>query len=418
MKKILGIFILVTFGLALLQCNGSTESINQQQPIDDPVRTPSQLTAEESSLLQSSNKFGFTLFNKIVEGSQLDSNVFVSPLSASYALAMTWNGAANETREAMSNALQLSGLSVEEANQAYRNLTAILNDVDPSVDLNIANSIWCRDDVAVSEAFVDLNKTYFDALVSTLDFGAADAADIINAWVDEETNGKIDQIVDPPISRDVIMYLMNAVYFKALWTQPFDTLNTTEAQFRLAGGGRVNCGMMHLRDTLPVLATDEFIAVRLPYGDEGFCATFMLPDEDYSVEALAASITDENWATWSDAFEPEPVELGLPRFKFPYEISMKGVLKEMGMEIAFTDAANFSNMITDGSAFIEDVIHKAFVQVDELGTEAAAVTLVVIVRTSIGPGPTFDRPFLLVISEKESGAVLFMGKIANPVWEE
>jgi len=418
MKKILGIFILAIVGLSLLQCSSSTEPANQSPVIDDPVRTPSQLTAEESSLLQSSNKFGFTLFDKIIAGTPVDTNVFISPLSVSYALAMTWNGAANATREAMSNTLQISGLSVEEVNQAYQSLTAILNEADPSIDINMANSIWCREDVAVKEEFVDLNRTYFDALVSELDFGAPGAADTINGWVNEKTNGKIEDIVDPPLSRDDIMYLINAVYFKALWTLPFDTLNSTKSMFYLAGGGTVECGMMHLIDTLPILTTDNFVAVRLPYGDEGFRATFMLPDEDYSVEELVASMTEENWATWSGSFTDQAVELGLPRFKFPYEISMKDVLKSMGMEVAFSQAADFSNMFTDEQACIDEVKHKAFVQVDELGTEAAAVTLVVMVRTSIGPGPIFNRPFLLVISEEDSGAILFMGKIANPVWED
>ncbi len=418
MKKILGIFILVVVGLSMLQCSTTTDSTDQPPLTNDPVRTPSQLTAEESSLLQSSNKFGFTLFDKIVSETDVDSNVFISPLSASYALAMTWNGAAGDTREAMATTLEFSGLPVAEVNQAYQNLTGILNEADTSVDINIANSLWYRPDVLVEAAFIDLNQTYFDALVRSLDFGAPDAADIINGWVDEKTNGKIDGIVEPPISRDVIMYLINAVYFKALWTSPFDTLNSMESEFHLAGGGRVDCGMMHMNDTLPVLTTDDFVAVRLPYGDEGFCATFMLPDENYSVEKLASGMTDENWVAWSSAFEKEFVTLGLPRFKFPYKISMKEVLISMGMEVAFTELANFTNMVTDGGAFIEDVKHKAFVQVDELGTEAAAVTLVQVARVSIDPGPTFNRPFLFVISEEESGAILFMGKIANPVWED
>ncbi len=418
MKKILGIFVLSIVGLSLLSCSSSTDSADRPPLTDDPVRTPSQLTAEETALLQGSNKFGFVLFNQVLSETEIDTNVFISPLSASYALAMTWNGAANETREAMTNTLQLSGLSVEAVNKSYQNLTTILNEADPGIDINIANSIWCREGLGVAEEFVGLNKDYFDALVSELDFGRPDAADIINGWVDDKTNGKIDQIVKPPISRDIIMYLMNAVYFKALWTNPFDSLNTTASKFLLAGGGMIDCGMMHLYDTLPMLTTDEFVAVRLPYGDDGFCATFILPDTGYSVEDLAANITDENWALWSGAFSAEYAELGLPRFKFPTDISMKPALKAMGMEIAFSPAADFSNMITDGSACIDNVKHKAFVQVDELGTEAAAVTLVSIMRTSIGPGPTFNRPFLFVISEEISGAVLFMGKIANPVWED
>ena len=413
MRAISILVLLLAAGFLCLQCSQSTEP---EPPAPVPDNPTVNLTAAEKSLVHSSSRFGLKLFREVVSEEEPGDNVFISPLSVSYALGMTYNGAAGATRDSMAATLEMAGLSVEEINKSYRNLTKILTGLDPKVVFTIANSIWYREGKPVRQTFIDLNKTYFDALVRQINFQAPWAADTINNWVDVHTNGKITEIIKPPIPPEVAMLLMNAVYFKGDWTHEFDTSDTYDGMFQLADGSWADCRMMMKEDTVKYFANDLLQAVDLPYGDGKFSMTILLPRPTRTVDDLMAELTEDNWALWLGIFADTQIPLSLPRFKFEYEVELKEMLKALGMGIAFdASEADFSNMFEDGVGWIDKVKHKTFVQVDERGTEAAAVTVVIIIDTAYS-GMMVNRPFLFIVHEHDSGAILFMGKVADPVW--
>jgi len=406
MRKFVGFILIVISGLLFLTCSQATEP---QEPIDKPTRTPAQLTTAEQTLLSSTNRFGFKLFQAVNDSTEESENIFISPLSVSYALGMTLNGANGPTFDSIAAVLEHTGLSLDEINDAYHNLTAILTGADPSVKFTIANSIWSRAGKEIQPDFTDNCRNYFDALVRVMDF--PNPADTINQWVADNTNDKIKEVIQPPISDDIAMLLINAIYFKGDWRIPFDTVDTHERKFYPTGGGEIDCDFMHKDSeedtTLLYYENDLFQAATIPYGDEGFCMSLFLPKGN-----------EENWNAWLGNFHREKFLLYLPKFKLEYKIDLSDILRAMGMANAFEPGiADFSNVFNDGVGWIDQVKHQTFIQVDEKGTEAAAVT-VVIFADSLPPTVDLNRPFLYVIHEQESGTVLFMGKIAEPEWED
>jgi serpin B len=437
-------------GFSVIYCTDRLSQPSQPVPNSNPpvVRTPAQLTSQETTLLASCNKFGLNLFREVVANTPATDNVFISPLSVSYALGLCYNGAKGPTRDSIAATLQLAGLSVEELNKAYHDLTEILVYADPEVDFRVGNSFWSRQGKAIQPEFVDVAKTWFDARVEEIDFQAPWAPDTINAWIDRATNGKIKEMVKPPISSDIAAMLFNAIYFKGTWMFPFDTADTKPASFHLADGSTTQCRMMHKNQedcqmpgsSYPSnphdMGTDtnitsyedlDVVVLSMPYGAGDYRMSIVLPnrwwgyasnDSTKSIDDVIAGLTDEKWSTWLGAHTPFEFDLGLPRFKFGYEVSLTSVLKTLGMQIAFeAGRADFSNLFADGVGWISEVKQKTFVQVDEKGTEAAAVTQIIF-EDSIPLPMICDRPFLIVIHEDVSGAILFMGRIANPVWED
>jgi serine protease inhibitor len=398
-------------GLLWLHCSKSTAPDSPPEP----HRTAADLTANELSLIESSNRFGLRLFREVAVREDPDSNIFISHLSFSYALGMTYNGAAGDTRDSIAATLELAGLSVDEINQSYKSMTDLFIKLDPEVVFDIANSIWYRLHLPIKPTFVELNQTYFDALVRELDFNQNWAADTINSWIETNTHGRIDHVIDSPIDPSVLVYLINAIYFKAAWANAFDADSTYDADFHLINGAETPCRMMHRQDTLCYFEHDLFQAVNLPYGNDDYSMSLLLPKPTVTMEQLIEELTTENWTDWIGSFQIEWITLGVPKFKFEYETGLNSVLKAMGMAIAFGGNADFSNMMT-GGGYIDTVIHKTFVQVDEEGTEAAAVTVIPIL--GMPPSLILDRPFLFIIHENVSGVILFMGKVTNPVWDE
>ncbi|MFC1951064.1 serpin family protein [Chloroflexota bacterium] len=376
------------------------------------------LTIGEQQLVESGNTFGFELLKEVVD-QEGDKNIFISPLSVSMALGMTLNGADGDTYEAMQQTLELAGLTEEQINQSYESLIELLRGLDPDVAFQIANSIWYRQEFAVNQPFLDTCQDYFDAVVEGLDFDDPAAANTINAWVDENTNGKIEEIVEPPIDPLTVMFLINAIYFKGTWKYEFDEGNTQSEPFYLHNDSEVQCQMMQQQATLDYYENDDFQAVDLPYGNGKYSMTVLLPDADKDIDELIAELNDESWNEWTGNLSEEEVALYLPRFALEYEIKLNDVLKAMGMEVAFSGAADFTKINSSGGLYIEEVKHKTFVEVNEEGTEAAAVTSVEI-RLSSVPDYTemiVNRPFIFVIRENHSGSILFAGKIINPTAE-
>ena len=417
MRRFLFFILIPAVGLICLQCSKSTEPEGPGPPV---YRTPAELTTAEKSLVESSNQFSFKLFREITDRADPDSNIFISPLSVSYALGMAYNGAAGETRDQMADAMEINGLTIEELNQSYRGLTDILTHLDPNVIFNIANSIWYRKypPKEIVPSFIETSRTYFDALVREIDFQAPWAADTINNWVYQNTNGKIDDIIKPPIPIDLAMIIMNAIYFNGAWSHLFDSAETRDATFTLRDGSTTACRMMTREDTVKYFSNELFQAIDLPYGDGSFSMTVLLPKPPVTVDDLIGEMTDENWTAWLAGFSDVEMQIGLPKFKFEYETGLDSMLVAMGMEKAFIPyAAEFYNMFADSVGWIDTVKHKTFIQVDENGTEAAAVTIIVFFD-SMPPNMIVDRPFLFVIHEHESKTILFMSKVVNPVWAE
>jgi serine protease inhibitor len=329
---------------------------------------------------------------------------------------MTWLGAGGDTASAMKDTLGYGTLSDDEVKQAYRHLIDALTTLDPLVTMEIANSIWTRLGFTVEEAFLDDNETYFDAQCSELDFSDDGAADTINAWVDEQTHGKIDGIVEPPISAETVMFLINAVYFNGSWTTEFDPEQTQSGTFHGLGGDTEVPMMRDHREDFRYLETEQFQAVDLPYGNGAFSMTVFLPKTAPDASDFVASLTPETFAGYLAQMSADEGMLIMPRFEVEFEESLNDVLTALGMGVAFdSSAADFSGINPDADLFISKVKHKSWVQVDEVGTEAAAVTSVEIGVTSVPMywTMTVDRPFVFVIHEQATDALLFVGKVVN-----
>jgi len=381
------------------------------EPVPQEMR---ELTLAEKKLTQSNGKLWLKLF-KEMNNAENGKNLFISPLSISMALGMTLNGARGTTYDAMTATLEFQGISSEEINQGYRSLTELLTGADPGVKMNIANSIWSRTGFVVEQSFITTNKTFFNAQVSSLDFSNPSALATINAWVNEQTRGKIPTILDNPIPEEIVMYLINAVYFKGTWTHQFDPKNTRDAEFTLPTGSKVPCKLMTMNSRFQYRETEKYQAIDIPYGAGYFSMAVILPSPGSNIDAFVASLQSGEWESIINGFQSTEMLLSLPRFKLEYKKSLIKSLSALGMEIAFDrNKADFRGINRNGELFISEADHKTYVEVNEAGTEAAAVTSIGIGLTSLPPSMTVDRPFVLVIRERNSGAILFVGKVIDP----
>lgn len=399
--------------LALLSaCSSSTEPApgTQSAPLDN---LPRQLTAGEQSLVTAANDFSFALFREVASANK-DSNVFASPLSASMALGMAMNGAAGPTYTQMRTALAFGTATDDDINASYKSLITLLRGLDPSVDFRIANSIWYRSGFPFNQSFLDLSKSAFDATVAGLDFSSPAAVNTINDWVSTATNAKIPKIIDQ-IESDQVMFLINAIYFKGSWRDKFDPAETKDDVFHGIAGDQP-MRLMHRRGTMRFLFRQDLAAVDLPYGNSAYTMTVILPQSGTSVDQLASSLTTATWTTLTSQFHDFTSDVWIPRLKLEWQRELNDDLKALGMHDAFVpDGADFTRMSTTRghNLFIDKVKQKTYVDINEEGTEAAAVTSVGISVTSLPPSIRVDRPFLFVIRERLSGTIVFMGKIVR-----
>lgn len=397
--------------IAILSVCGCSKN---QEPI--PVPEDIVMTQKSIQLVKADNTFTFNLFNKIPDSG--GANVMVSPLSISLALSMTLNGAEGTTKSDMISALGLSGLSVDEINQVYSELIAALIKADPKVVMNIANSIWIRKGFPVLEPFITTNQKYYDARVESLDFNQS-ALNTINGWVNEKTNAKIPKILDE-ISSDEIMFLINAIYFNGKWQIQFEKSKTEDGAFTLASSTSVDVPLMKAKEKFGYSEQAGYEALKMPYGRGKFGMVILLPDAGKSPDQLMEQMNSSAWETLKTTLSTSStVDVWLPRFKFAWESDLNDILSSLGMSVAFSaNEADFSKINSDRQLFITKVKHKTFIEVNEEGTEAAAATSVGIGVTSAGPEmPEFHvtRPFLFFITEEDTGAILFAGKVENPL---
>lgn len=408
-------FLAFTTILLVASCEKSNSEINKDLP--DPIKID--LRSSEAKMVKSDQQFAFEFFANVFneEAADKDDNFMVSPLSLSMALAMTWNGADGETKQAMQKVLRLDGYSDEEVNEYYKKLREALLKTDPSTKLAIANSIWTNKNVVIDSDFIKVNQDYFNSVVKSVDFADSKTVNELNQWAAENTNNLIDHVIDEtdPMA---LMYLMNAIYFKGVWTSEFDAKNTTKKPFFYMNGKSKNVDMMHQKTDFNYTENQLLQMVELPYGNQAFSMLVLLPKEG---KMLADIISDlqkgDSWTALASGLRKSDVDLYLPKFKTEYSKRLNDALINMGMGIAFDPSrADFSRM-SDHDAFISFVDQFTYISTDEVGTEAAAVTVVGIELTSYQPPRTVtfnaNRPFIYIIQENSTGSILFMGAVKD-----
>jgi serine protease inhibitor len=387
-------------------------SKNQDNLPTEPVQIP--LTSAQTALVGTSNTFAFDIFKEIINDSQNSENVMISPLSISYALSMTLNGANGATRDSMLKALRVSGITLDEINGSYKNLTDALTSVDQRVAISIANSVWVEKNFTVKTPFINTLKDDYAADTRQFDITDPNVVVPINTWISDKTNGLIPKMLNE-LQDNTVMLLINAIYFKGKWKSEFEKSNTDNATF-YKPAGTISTPMMFQEDEFKVFDGDGFKIGEFPYGQGNFVMDIILPDANDGVASLLPLITSASFESWIGQLQSQKILLYIPKFKYEYKKDLKEILTDMGMGIAFSDNADLSN-ISDISLLINEVKHQTFIETNEEGTEAAAATVVGIGETSAGP-PRFvfnaNHSFIYIIRETTTNSILFMGKVADP----
>ncbi|MEL6456645.1 MAG: serpin family protein [Cyanobacteria bacterium J06621_15] len=411
------VMLMGVIGCSQLNSSNNTALAESQAP-------KSQLPVSEKSfpidtkLVSANTKFGFNLFSQLLVQDK-NKNIFVSPSSIALALTMTYNGADGSTQEAMAKALELKGLNLQQVNSNYAELKKSLENPDPEVTLNIANSLWADKKASLKSDFIQNSQEFYQAKIKNLNFADSDTPNKINSWVKENTQGKIEKIVDK-IDPNQVLFLLNAIYFKGNWKQEFDQEKTAQFPFYLSSGEEKQHPMMSQSGDYKYYESENFQAVNLPYGENSRVSFYVfLPKQNSDINSFYENLNAANWEKWMSQFASREGFVRLPRFKMDYETTLNDALSALGMEEAFTNNANFSEM--GNNLKISQVKHKTFVEVNEEGTEAAATTSVGIELTSVKiPSQKpfrmiVNRPFFCAIRDNQTGTVLFMGSIMEPL---
>jgi serpin B len=415
MKKSSIVLLSLSFILGYTSCA-------KNNPHQAPDLTPKslELNAKAPEVIANGNEFGVELFTKVAL--EEEKNLMLSPLSASTALTMLLNGCGEDTYVQLKQTLKYpEDMSISEVNEVYKSLVNQLLIVDPKVKLALANAIFYRESFSVKPPFLNTMNSDFDAQTEGLDFALPSALTAINKWASDNTNGKIPKVLDE-ISSDAVMFLMNALYFKGDWSSQFDKALTSDRPFYIPGGNSVNVSTMNGKVGSKVAGGDNYKAIELPYGRTNFTMVVIVPDE--TLAGFNASFTAEMWNALTTRFD-EQAEYGekivyMPKFKFSYEKILNDQLKSMGMIDAFNSGLADLSGISDASIFVSFVKQNTFVEVDEKGTEAAAVTTIGVELTSEPPQSKqfiIDKPFIFAIRERTTNALLFIGQIVNPLGE-
>ena len=376
---------------------------------------PRELTSEEQSIQQAANAFTFKLLSRLSDADP-NKNIFVSPLSVSFALGMALNGASGETFTDLADGLELDGLSESQINQGFKGLIGLLSSLDPMVQMEIANSLWHSDLYTIQPTFSGALADYFNASANKRDFSLPATLSDINGWVSARTHGKIPSILES-ISPYEIMFLINAMYFHGKWREPFDPKRTQSAPFYMDGGGQASAQMMFQDSEKHALySTQTITAARLTYGNGAFAIALLRPTDNQSIQDFVSSFNLQLWNQIRLGFQTGRFVLRMPKFKLDYKRSLQTDLEAIGIERAFQpNVAEFPRMVTANEGlFITRVEHKAAIDLDELGTTAAAATAVGVGVVSAPPQVDFDRPFVYLIYEQFSGTILFAGKFVAP----
>ncbi len=419
---LLALFNLLLLGLWPTHGMGSQEA---------PVRIPFEPTVtygegygEEALAQQAQSRFALKLFDHLLRQRPKE-NLFFSPLSIHLALSMLYNGAAGETQVAMAKVLEAQELSLNELNWTNAQMARWLverSQAEGPIQVQIANGLWVDQTLTLRPPFLQVLATYYQAVANRVELGSRQTVQAINRWVAERTQGRIDRIVDR-LSREDVMVLLNAIYFKGEWTQPFDPALTEPQPFTRPDGSRVQVPLMAQSGRYGYRETEQLQVVRLPYGEGELAMLILLPKPGVSLQALQQELSPETWQEWTGSLSTRPGSVRIPKFKLAYETDLVPALQQLGLGIAFSPQADFSQLTPEPTQ-VSRVLHKAAIEVDEKGSEAAAATGVIVSRTAIDRQEPFqfvaDRPFWFAIvapgsgSNQEAQTVLFMGSVVNP----
>ena len=382
-----------------------------------PAADPRSVAADPQvrQVAAANTEFGFRVLKRLTRSTP-DANVFFSPLSVTSALTMTLNGAGGATARDMASALGLNSMTLEQINHANGLLLPSLEDPDPKVKLAVANALWARHGTTFAPGFQQRCRRFYGARTQTLDFGSPAAADTINDWVKDKTQGKIDRLVTPPDISAADAVLTDAVYFHGQWQHEFEKAATRDGPFTLAGGGTRTLPMMAQAGRYPYLETARFQAISLPYGAGRISLYVFLPKAGADLNGFVVGLDAKSWQGWVGEMQPADVAVILPRFRVDYRTTLNQPLIALGMGSAFGPGADFKPMGLHG-AFIGAVIHKAVLEVDEEGTVAAAATAVVMTKSARRPqGKVMrvDHPFFCALRDNATGTLLFAGVVRDP----
>ena len=396
--------------LALLVMACANESENQEITNLTP-------TEKSAKIIAADNQFGFEIFQKVNASLTEPKNTMISPMSISLALAMVYNGTNGNTKKQMEEMLHKSGLTPDDINQSYKELVSALSSHDPKVELAISNAIFYRNTFSVKNDFITTNQNYYQAEVSGLDFSkTTETLNKVNGWVNTNTKGKIDQIIDQVNPEDV-MYILNAIYFNGEWQYRFDPKETSDMPFTKEDNQVVQVPTMTIENPFQSYSNESFKMLEMPYGSGKYSMLIFLPASGKTTNNVISQLTAENVDGWIQKMTEQKKKVYLPKFEFKFDDSLVDELKALGMTDAFNDAkANLSSISDAAKLVISEVMHKSYIKVDERGTEAAAVTGITIGVTSVGPDNSYrvDHPFVFAIREKDTKVILFIGKVMNP----
>jgi serine protease inhibitor len=402
--------LLVLLSPAFLTC--------KKQPAEslpvDPVTI--NLSTAQVSLISSENTFAIDIFKKVLEKAAESDNVIISPMSISSALSMVLNGANGSTCDSMIKALRMSGLTLVNINNSYKDLTTALLGIDKRVLISAANSVWIENSFVVKKPFTDILSLYYNAGSMPFDITDPSVPKQVNSWIEGKTNGLIKNMIDE-LDPSTVMLLINAIYFKGKWKTQFDEQKTLQESFYKPDGTSVIVPMMKQTSEFKIYNGQGFTLAEFPYGQGNFVMDVILPSDNNGIKKIIPLINQASLKGWLDQMSEKKTELSFPKFKYGYKKEFKDILTEMGMGIAFLQGADFSN-ISDIATQISFVLHQAFIETNEEGTEAAAATIVGIIATSAPSGPyilDLDHSFLYIIRETTTNSILFMGKVADPL---
>lgn len=411
MKKFLFFVAIATIGLASCQKEEATTPEEDLVPRKDFV-----LTKAQEAFIQANNGFALELFRRVSQ-SEEGRSLLLSPLSVTIDFGMVSNGAVGTTQQEIYETLGFKEDSVEGLNAFCRTMTEQSAAVDPSTTLEIANAALVNSVFpGLKDSFTKTIQSVYDAEVIYKDFGKEDIKGLVNDWCEEKTHGMIPELLTAPVNASEYAHFLNAVYFKGIWSSKFKKNDTKKESFTREDGSETSVKMMHQKDQFNYGGIDGLCsAVSLPYGNQAYRMTLLLPAEGKTLGALVEALDAEAWQKLR-MFGTE-VDVRIPAFETEYAVSLREILPQMGIKQAFGmgGAADFSAMSSTPDLFIGDVIHKAKIKVDEEGSEAAAVTDIIMTNGASGATCAFhaDRPFLYVITEISSGAIYFIGQFTG-----
>jgi serine protease inhibitor len=365
-------------------------------------------------LISAYEDFSFQFLSQLT-GQETNENVFISPISVAIALAMTYNGARGTTEQAIARVLGLEGLSLQEINAANRWLLSIGESSDAQLQITFANLLWVTQGILLDDDFVQQLRVAYLSEVASLDFTNPEAAITINRWVAKITQEKVKELIAHDQIKDAILVLINAIYFKGIWTEQFNPRHTRKQPFTLLDGQVKRHPMMSQSGRYFYYEQEKFQAVSLPYGDGRVSMYIFLPQLSSSITEFQTLLTADNWRSWMPRFYEMEGNIELPRFKVNYREVLNNALIGLGIGDAFSGAANFAGMGA-GPLMISQVIHEAVIEVNEKGTEAAAATAATMKRggAHMSFSMIVDSPFFYAIRDNQTSALLFMGFVLNP----